>query len=77
MYRKNTFNIGNIDIMVGGVGSDGTFPDVGEVIKKSRSQYKVVASQPMDSPVFSGGPPGYGRVTFPPRCFSLTEERQK
>ncbi len=49
---------GAVDIFVAGVGSGGTITGVGEVIKQRKPEFKVVAVEPYDSPVLSGGRKG-------------------
>lgn len=49
---------GQVDIFVGGVGTGGTITGVGEVLKKYNSQTRVIAVEPFDSPVLSGGNQG-------------------
>jgi cysteine synthase len=49
---------GQIDIFVSGVGTGGTLTGVGEVIKSRRPSLQIVAVEPADSPVLSGGKPG-------------------
>lgn len=53
---------GRADILVGGVGTGGTITGVGEVIKKRKPEFKVVAVEPKDSPVLSGGKPGMHKI---------------
>lgn len=46
---------GNVDIFVAGVGTGGTVTGVGEVIKSRKPDFKVVAVEPVESPVIAGG----------------------
>ncbi len=49
---------GAVDIFVAGVGTGGTVTGVGEVLKSRKASVKIVAVEPADSPVLSGGKPG-------------------
>ena len=53
---------GNVDIIIGGVGTGGTITGVGEVLKKRKPSLKVVAVEPSDSPVLSGKNPGPHKI---------------
>ena len=49
---------GKVDYLVAGVGTGGTITGVGEVIKKRKPSFKVIAVEPDASPVLSGGAKG-------------------
>jgi cysteine synthase A len=49
---------GQLDYFVSGVGTGGTITGVGEALKKHNPEIKVVAVEPLDSPVLSGGEKG-------------------
>ncbi|HWR61030.1 MAG TPA: cysteine synthase A [Clostridia bacterium] len=49
---------GNVDFFVAGVGTGGTVTGVGEALKAKNKAIKIVAVEPEDSPVLSGGKPG-------------------
>lgn len=53
---------GKVDAVVMGVGTGGTLTGVGTVLKKHDSNIKIVAVEPEDSPVLSGGQPGPHKI---------------
>jgi len=68
IHRETTANEiweatgGEVDYLVAGVGTGGTLTGVGEILASRRPGFQVIAVEPSDSPVLSGGSPGPHRI---------------
>ena len=53
---------GQVDVLVAGVGTGGTISGISEVLKKRKPESRVIAVEPKNSPVLSGGRPGPHKI---------------
>ncbi len=68
IHRKTTAEeiwndtAGKVDVVISGVGTGGTITGVGQVLKARKPSVRMVAVEPEDSPVLSGGQPGPHKI---------------
>ena len=53
---------GEVDVIISGVGTGGTITGVGQVLKPRKPSLRMIAVEPTDSPVLSGGEPGPHKI---------------
>lgn len=53
---------GQVDIIIAGVGTGGTITGIAQVLRPRRPHLKIIAVEPLESPVLSGGAPGPHKI---------------
>ena len=53
---------GSVDVVISGVGTGGTLTGIGQVLKERKPSIKMIAVEPEDSPILSGGVPGPHKI---------------
>jgi cysteine synthase A len=68
IHRKTTAEeiwndtAGNVDAFIAGVGTGGTITGVGQILKQRKPGVRIIAVEPSESPVLSGGNPGPHKI---------------